>query len=234
MNEMFSESYENRIERLTQPQCWDYSRFQDVMVALAHGKRGSVRIPARNRPESIHLQNLRTYIDSLVSSSEREKVEYGRIVLADTGLNKLVMGKTTSGTENELALFNRKQPERERFQEIVGSIHTHPSSAFLLHHGFSGTDYKTFLIHPGQQFMMFTFGESNRMLALKTSITPHVSPDDLESRIQSLSDEFLKRGQSSVADVIAFNKTTCAEFGIVLYQADKESNDLFVRVDVAS
>ena len=73
MNEMFSESYENRIERLTQPQCWDYSRFQDVMVALAHGKRGSVRIPARNRPESIHLQNLRTYIDSLVSSSERER-----------------------------------------------------------------------------------------------------------------------------------------------------------------
>jgi hypothetical protein len=144
-------------------------------------------------------------------------------------------GKISIGTLNQTIINETAQPGREKFQNLIGTIHTHPviNNYMFSAHGFSGQDYKSFLFDKREQFMFITYGDSARLVVLKTSVTPsNLDQKSIESRINETENDFLKNGNNMIQKVIDFNKMTCIEFGLTLYMASKDSNDLFTKIDV--
>src|SRR3990167_5501088 len=224
------------LHNLTQNKHWDSVQSKKVLVSLAMLRPGNF-IPAENAPESIHLQSWRPFIDDLVKRTSQSGREYSRAVLADTGKQSIIMsGKIIAGDEHTTRLELLKQPGREREQLHVGSMHTHPwvttegmAKLNLGSHGLSGTDYRTFLSDPEQQFMMIVYGEKNSMFAMKTSATPNnMRRERLEKRIAECELDYLNNGNASFMERVAFfNKAVCTEFGLTLYRATPETRDLF-------
>jgi len=222
------------LKELTEPRNWDYGRFKRVMVALGIVGGGQA-IPAPNRPESIHLQGLRPFVDGLVAKTTQGQDEHAQPVFADTEKKSLVMGRITRGSGDSVRLDVKKAPGREPHQRLIGSVHTHPTATGReLSHGLSGQDYRTLLSDPNQQFMMITWGDENKLLILKTSATPNnLKPAQVNARVKTCEEEFLQSGTAySMSSVVEFNKTVCTEFGLTMYIADKQSRDLFNRVNV--
>ena len=221
------------LEALTAPSNWDSDQFDRVMVALGLVGNGE-SVPAINRPESVHLQKYRKFFEELLKRTKDAAREHARVIFVDRGENRVVMSnKISVGTVNEVKMHVIPQPGREKFQTLIGSVHTHPIDDQSLSHGLSGTDYKTFLSDPRQQFMIITFGENVRMMVLKTSATPNnISVERTQQRIAALEKEFFRMGGSSQVQIVDFNKTACLEFGLTLYMANKTSNDMFTRVNV--
>lgn len=220
------------LDKLTESRNWDYGQFRNILVALAKVGKGQ-SITARNRPDSIHLQGLRKYIDELVDRSRKNGREHARVVLADTGKDSLVVsGKITVGSRHSVRLEVSRQPGREKFQRAIASLHVHPDS--LTSHGLSGQDYKTFLADPEQQAMMIAYGTVNRIMVLKTTVTPNnLTERTIDQRIEDAESDYLENSaKHSVFRVVDFNKSVCSEFGLVMYMADEKSNDLFERVNV--
>jgi len=160
--------------KLTQPKCWDYPLFRRVLVAIGSVGNGQA-IPAPNRPDSIHLQGWRQYIDDLVTRTKTTGREHARVVFVDTERKSLVVsGKITIGTATETRLDTTKEQGRERFQRRIVSFHTHPTAnGSMTAHGLSDQDYRTFLPDPEQQVMLIAYGENNLMMVMKTSVTPN-------------------------------------------------------------
>jgi hypothetical protein len=147
--------------------------------------------------------------------------------------------KISVGTSGEVAMQIIPQPGREKFQTFIGSIHTHPIDHGLdfRAYGLSDEDYRIFLSDLRQQFMVITFGDSVRMLVMKTSVSPNnLEQESIKKRILDITAEFFAARVSPtqfLAQFVDFNKTVCVEFGLTFYMANKESNDLFERISVA-
>lgn len=220
------------LERLTQPKNWDYSQFRRVLIALGIVSNGQ-SIPAVNRPETIHLQGWRSYIDDLLTRTNVAGREHARVIFVDTERKSLVMsGKIAVGTREFVALDTTKEPGREEFQKFVASIHIHPSG--LASHGLSGQDYQVLLLNQSKQVMIIGYGESNLIMVLKTSATPNnLSQKRVNRQIKDCEDDYLNNSNGNMfLNVIEFNKAICSELGLTLYIADKNSRDLFKRVEV--
>jgi hypothetical protein len=226
-----------KIDDLTTPRNWDYEQFKIVLVALGTVGGGQA-IPAKNRPNSIHLQNWRKHINDLVSRTRKNGREHARVVFVDKERHTLVFsGKITVGTATRTRLDMTSAPGRELYQAPIASIHSHPlDKRTLAAHGFSGQDYRTFLGDPRQQAMLITYGEKNVMMILKTSVTPNnMSEASINRRIANCEEEFLTSSKSHPLEkIVAFNKTVCMETGLTLYVADENSRDLFNRVSVTT
>jgi hypothetical protein len=222
------------LDELTLPRNWDFDRFKRVFLALGIIGNGQA-LPAPNRPDSVHFQGFRRYVDGLIQRTRQNGEEHAQPVFVDLDYRGFVMGKVTHGKENEVRLDIDKQPGRERFQRLIGSVHTHPSGVSPdTAHGLSGQDYRTLLSDPSQQLMMITWGNEYRMLILKTSVTPNnLKPAQVDAKVKACEDEFLRDSTKlQIIRVVEFNKTICAEFGLTMYLADINSRDLFNRVNV--
>jgi len=228
------------IEAVTSPKYWDYSDFEKATCVLTTFGPG-VFVPAYNRPESIHLQGMRRTIDALDAKTDHTGKEHARSVLADVESRSLVYGRTTTGSAFRTRIDTARQPGREQYQRLVGSIHTHPltigeAGLESVSHGFSNKDFTTFLTDLDQQFMIIRFGR-NTLIMLKTSATPNsLSEESVEAHVQSLTDEFISGNHPStvLAQAITFNKAVCTEFGLTLYLATEKSKDLAQRIEVTN
>jgi len=220
------------LDRLTEPRNWDYAQFRSILVALAKVSNAQ-SITARNRPNSIHLQGWRKCIDDLVDRSRKSGKEHARVILADTEKDSLVVsGKITIGSRDSVRLDVSRQPGREKFQKAIASLHVHPDN--LTSHGLSGQDYKTFLSDSEQQVMMIAYGKANRIMVLKTTVTPNnLDESAINRHIEDVESEYINNSNKHpVLRVVDFNKSVCSEFGLVMYMADEKSSDLFERVNV--
>ena len=220
------------LDRLTEPRNWDYGQFRSILVALAKVGNGQ-SITARHRPDSIHLQGWRQYTDDLVERSRESGKEHARVILADTDKDSLVVsGKITVGSKHSVRLDVSRQPGREIFQKAIASLHVHPDSPTS--HGLSGQDYKTFLADSEQQAMMIAYGKANRIMVLKTTVTPNnLTESTIDQRIKDAEGDYLENStKHPVLRVVDINKSVCSEFGLVMYMADEKNNDLFERVNV--
>lgn len=217
------------LDLMTQPKSWDYHKFSEVMVALGIVGEGNF-IPARNAPESVHLQGWREFINDLQNKTRTTGKEYARTILSDFERKKLVMGKITSGTEGSVMIDVSKQPGREKFQRRIATLHTHPLE--LTAHGLSDQDYRAFLSDAEQQAMLIAYGEGCLIMIMKTSVTSaNLSRNTLEKIIKDCEADFLRRESSSIFEsMIEFNREMCIELGLTMYMATKESRDLFERV----
>jgi len=229
--------YQNELEKLTQSKDWDSSQFNKIITMLSLLGNGQ-SIPAFNRPETIHLQSYRKYFEDLLSKTKETNKEHGRAILVDQEKKLVIMsGKITVGDEKGCMIDPSPQLGKEKIQNLIGTIHTHPidkNSFFsFTSHGFSGQDYKSFLSDSRQQFMIITYGDSSRLLVFKTSVTPNrLEINSIEKRINGTENEFLKEKGLIEKKVVDFNKMACLEFGLTLYIANKESNDLFMKINV--
>lgn len=223
------------LEQLTENKHWDSGQFNQVMVALGV-LGGGQAVPARNRPESIHLQNYRRVFEDLLKRSKETDKEHCRTIFVDKEKRSIVMSEKISiGTENRVIMHTTPQPGREKFQKLIGSVHTHPLGKGLdfSAHGLSGQDYRSFLSDPRQQFMIITYGGSVRMLVLKTSVTPNnIGVNFIERKISTIETDSFGSEKFSISQIVKFNKGVCLEFGLTFYKANKESNDLFDRINV--
>lgn len=221
------------LEALTQSKNWDSSEFNKIMVVLKLLGDGQ-SIPSINTPETLHLQLYRKFFEDLLEKTKQTNREHGRAILVDKEKQSVVMsGKISIGNINSTMIDAQPQPGREKIQSLIGTIHTHPSegeNVFSVH-GFSHQDYKTFLLDNRQQFMVVVYGESIRLIVMKTSVTPNnMRKEVLEKQIDSIETEL--SNNNIIERIIQFNKIACIEFGLVFYMANKKSNDLFTKVKV--
>jgi hypothetical protein len=224
------------LEKLSQTRCWDYQDFRTILVALGTIGNGQ-SLPAKNRPDSIHLQNWRKYIDDLMTRAAQSKREHSRSVFVDTQNRGLIMsGRIIVGSEFSTRIDDTPEPGREEYQKLIATIHTHPTHSTLSAHGFSDTDYITFLCDSRQQAMIIAFGQNIRMMVMKTTTTPNnLHEHRVRARINDALIDFVRPGQTHLfSDVITFNKAVCAEMGLIMLQADNRSKDLFNRVNVTT
>jgi hypothetical protein len=77
-----SEREQRLLEELTLPRAWDYGRFRQVLISLGCVGKGAA-IPAINRPDSVHIQGMRPFVDRLSRLTKVNGVEYGQTVLVD-------------------------------------------------------------------------------------------------------------------------------------------------------
>lgn len=223
------------LDQLTQPKSWDFKQFRKVLIALGIVGNGQA-IPAPNRPDTIHLQGLKQYTDDLLKRTKVNDREHAQVVFVDTDRKSLVMsGKITIGSATETRLDTTKELGREKFQRIIGSLHTHPVTGnSMAAHGLSGQDYRTFLNDPEQQMMMIAYGESTLMMVLKTSATPNnLSEEAVDGHMKSCEQDYLDASSEyPIQKIVDFNKGVCMELGLTMYLADQRSRDLFTRVEV--
>ena len=223
-----------KLELLTQAKNWDSSQFNKIIIALGILGKGQ-SFPAINTPETIHLQAYRKYFDDLLNRTKETSREHSRAIFIDKEKQSVVMsGKISIGDEKSTILNTSAQPGREKFQDLIGTIHTHPTANenIFSAHGFSGQDYKSFIFNRKEQFMIVTYGESARLLVLKTSVTPNnLKQESIEKRINTIGEDFFKN-ENHIKELIDFNKMACVEFGLTLYMANKSSNDLFEKINV--
>jgi len=224
-----------RLEQLTQPKSWDFQQFRKILIAIGM-VGGGAAIPAPNRPDTIHLQGFRQYIDNLLTRTKTNGREHAQVVFVDAGRQSLIMsGKITIGSSIETRLDTTKEPGREKYQRRIGSLHTHPVNGIsITTHGLSGQDYRTFLGDPEQQMMIVACGESTLMMVLKTSTTPNnLSRNAIDKRIKSCEQDYLESsGKHPLQKVVDFNKGVCMELGLTMYLANQRNRDLFTRVEV--
>lgn len=218
--------------RMTDSKNWDSANFSEVLVALA--KLGNkIGIPARNRPESIHLQSLRPLLDDLRKRTKDTGREHARSLFADIKRSKLVGGRVTIGSKNQVFIDATPKPGEEQVQRFIGSIHTHPSIEGGREYGFSGQDFEGFLASPGEQAMIIAYGEAYVLLVMKTSVTPNnLDPNIIHQRVEEAVKEF--NPAASMSNLVNFNKDICTEFGIVMYMATPKTRDLFERIPVVA
>ncbi|MBP6866176.1 MAG: hypothetical protein KBC12_01375 [Candidatus Pacebacteria bacterium] len=223
------------LERITsETKHWDTKRFNDILNILARFN-GTKAIPARFRPESLHLQNYRPAFDDLLKKTHTTGHEHGRAVLVDTESDKVLLGKTAEGTSGEVSIYATPQKGRERYQRLVGLMHTHPYTEQHkdVAHGFSDQDYLSFLEDPRLQFTTIMYGDSIRLLCLRTSVTPKWDRKTIQRVLTDRMHEFIRSKLVYKPEHLTeFNKIICAEFGLTLYSADKNQNDLFSRMSV--
>lgn len=227
------------IEQLTLPKNWDFAQFRKVLVALSMSGEGNY-VPAANRPDSIHIQNLSPYFEDLIKRSTSSGLEYSRTILTDVLRKALIVsGRVTQGTRYNCTADWTPEAGRERYQKRTASIHVHPSrnldtTTETAAHGFSQADYTNFFYDPQQLVMIIAFGRRSLLMALKTSSSPNsISIESIERRIKSCADDFLQDPSLPLLiKVVNFNKAVCTEFGSTLYMADEKSRDLMRRVEV--
>ncbi|MBX9765089.1 hypothetical protein K2X83_00405 [Patescibacteria group bacterium] len=216
------------LDEISAPRHWDSEIFSKVLVALAKVGRGA-SISGSKRPESIHLQGLRPFVDKLIAETAKTGKEHARVFFADVDKGTLVGGKTTRGNSDSVHLNFDTQPGRDKFQKPVLTVHVHPDS--IASHGFSAQDYAVFLSDLRQQAMMIAYSPTSRLMILKTSVTPNSSRDSVLARIKGTEADFIQKFKTDpLASVVEFNKTVCIELGLVLYLASEKSNDTFERV----
>lgn len=228
------------LDTLTEPKSWNSANFHQILVSIGTLGNG-VSIPAHNRPDSIHLQEWRDVIENLSERSKSEGKEFGRVLFVDTRNQKLIFSRVSVGDESKINI-NSTPPDLSRARDfvVIGDVHTHPThkGSYLTGHGMSPEDYYSLTSEPQQQFAMLSYGEFDRLLVLKTSATPNsLSPASIRKRISLAEKDFLKFEGGpigSIKSVVDFNKAMCLEFALVMYIANKESADLFTRVDVTS
>ncbi len=211
------------IDSLTAPKNWDFSNFRKTLIVcsiVGEANKSPYYIPASNIPETIHIGNMRKYIDELRRTSEQNGNEVSRTFMVDTKKSELVVGKKTKGEESKTSL---DWSNKEGLVRVL-HIHTHPVGA-----GFSGRDYTTFMADTEQMAMIMVLGEST-FLALKNTATPNtITIKDVERRIKRLEDEFFPNEEITLEKIIEFNKMFCLESGLSLFIAQK-GKDLAKRV----
>ncbi len=212
-----------RIESLTEPREWEFSRFKQVLVALATQGEG-VYVPAHHRPDSIDLEGFGATIAEMgVKSKGKER---GRPIFADVQRGTLVFGLESLGTTNTVQVNTQCQPGREYYQRLVGMLHVHPDEAtggFLQGMGFSDIDYNSFVSISPLIVNLIVY-RSNIFLTLKTTATPNNIPESSVRRRTSALMSELKHthlGKSNLTFLTAFNKEASLTFGLTLYYADE-------------
>jgi hypothetical protein len=228
---------EKVLEQITAPKNWGYERFKQVMVALASVHPG-VSVPAPNRPESIHVQNIRKHIDDLTDKTVATGHEHSRVIFGDKEQNAFVLGKVVEGTDRTVGLDTTPQQGKETQQRMIASIHTHPTNVQGgMAHGFSDGDYNDFLTNPKEQAMFITFGKDNILMALKTSVTPNnLTRERIKQQVKETYDDVMAANPNKAINMkfVDFNKAVCMELGLTLYRANAQSKDLMERVNVTS
>lgn len=228
------------LDNLTQSKNWDSPKFRQVLITLGTLGRG-VSVPSYNRPDSVHLQGWHDIVDDLSTRAKVNGVEYSRTLFVDTKLQKLQFSpRVVPGSEFSVSL-DWTPPDTSRSKDFVdmGMLHTHPSNdkTYFSAHGFSGADYVSFIANPEPQVSMIVYGAKNRILLMKTSVTPNnLSAENVKRDIGKLEKEFLadvKSSSDAVLSVINFNKVACVEYGLTMYTADQKTRDQFTRINVA-
>ncbi len=202
------------IDAITGSKNWDYKRFKSTLIALGTVGNGE-HVPAYNRPDSIHVQGWREFIDDLNHRSDTDNVEYSRGIFVDHSKQSLFFSdKIYKGNYKSARLILDSPPSRPSSTPI-GSIHTHPGnegSAF----GFSDADYNVFLTDKRQLYNMPT--------------------ENITKRVDSLKKEFFDFprtfGMPAEKRIMEFNKKVCVEFGLTLYKASPQDRDLLSRIEV--
>ena len=233
MDEIYrQENQQNRqaLDSMTRNKHWDSSDFGNILIALA--KTGQT-IPSPNRPETIHLQTWRPFVDKMWDHTKATRDETGRVVLADMEKDKIVMGKLSVGDDASVGVIATRQPGREAVQAAVAMIHCHPDGE-MLGHGFSDQDYVSLMADPRMQATLVRYGDKKALLALKTSVTPHHSEKVVSERIKETLSDFMSQKQNPAVALAQFNKMVCLELGLTLYHMTPASGDMFNRIDVTT
>ncbi|MFA6982196.1 MAG: hypothetical protein WC243_04210, partial [Patescibacteria group bacterium] len=202
---------------LTEGKDWDYSRFRSVLLSLA--KIGSAQaIPASNSPDSIDVSGWTPYVDELQRRTGSNGKEHARAVIADTSSLRLLMSPVIAGTDNNVSVHFILPAEQAKFQKAIAYIHTHTND--MTAHGLSDGDYRTFLFDPDQQAMLLAYGNGNRIMILKTSVTPNnLSRERIATRILDAREDYFLFAPNPVSAVVDFNRAVCSEYGLVMYKS---------------
>src|SRR5579859_7857039 len=94
---------EASVDQITLPKNWDFANFKRTIIAcsrIGEGNKSPYYIPAKNVPETIHMGNLRKYIDELNGLSQQTGHELSRVFMTDTRKSELIAGKKVEGNEN--------------------------------------------------------------------------------------------------------------------------------------
>ena len=219
-------------ELLTPDRHWSVRDFDSTLIELTKTKSA---IPGRDRPESIDLQGepWRQSMDGMWKYTKETGFESGQIALADVGTGAIVMGEFSTGDDASVNLIKTRQQGREAEQVPVVMMHCHPDEA-MNRHGFTDVDFISFLADTDIQATIVRYGDRNALLAMKTSVTPDLSPEETTVRIRETRDEFLGPGSNPITALPQFNKTVCVEFGLTLYHMSPESKGVFKRIEVTS
>lgn len=219
------------LDQITSPKHWDYGQFKKAIVSIGLLGEG-VSIPAYNRPESIHMQGWREVIDDLLERSSNDGNEYARVFFVDEVKQTTFFSDKISRGNKTSARLVFEKPASRPHSKPIGSLHVHPVG-LMSEHGFSDTDYLTFLSDRRQQVMGIVFGK-NIMLVMKTSATPNNSDQGfLKREISTLREEFFDTPTESVVlKTINLNKQICTQFGLTLYTATEKDRDLLSRAEV--
>lgn len=212
---------------------WEASDFTQTLVSLA--TRGdTTALDGSKRPDVIALGSWRKFTDDLWERTQHTGKEHGRVILADIGTKRLVMGKQVSGAESTIRIPSTPQPSRAPAQRFVGSIHTHPAmQKDTISNVFSRQDYFDFLTNPQERFMAVVYGPHDALLVLKTTATPqHLTPTEVKNRIELALADMYSTGLSDTEAYIAANKIVCLEFQLVLYRRSSETDE-YRRIKVA-
>ncbi len=231
------------LDEMTKPRNWESLRIRQVLISLGT-VGGGISVPSYNRPDTIEIKGWHDIVEDLSKRSKELGVEHSRPLFVDARNQKLQFAnKICVGTHGQV-ITDWTPPDTSRSRDFarIGLVHTHPSGkeAYLTAHGFSGSDFISLLSNPEQQVSMISYGDNNRILLLKTSVTPNnLSAENIRRDIKVLEDEFLgklKTGSvvQAMQSVVDFNKAACTEYGLTMYVADKNSNDTFKRVNVAN
>ncbi len=222
--------HQKTLENLTQSKNWDSAQFNKIIVTLGLIGNGQ-SIPARFRPESINLQVYRKYFEDLLERTKKEEKEHARAIFIDREKQSVIISGVSVGIEGNSCIDDSPQPGREKFQSLIGSIHSHTMD--ITAHSFSDGDLGVFLSDKRQQFMIMVYGESMRLIVLKTSVTPNnMSIESLKRRISEATKDSFSTGKVVMEQVVDFDKIICAEFGLVFYMATKSSDDFFKKINV--
>jgi hypothetical protein len=226
------------LDKLTEPRNWNYEDFKQVITSLALTRQ---YVPARNRPDSIHIQGLRPCLDNLFDLAKKHGVEIAQPIFSDIEKRDFTLGRTTKGVGNDskhsVRLDTRRQPGREFKQRLSLSAHIHPEGTEGLGNGLglSDQDFLILLSDPNQIGMIMRVGKT-LFMALKTSVTPNnMKAKSVERQIQQAKTDYIDRNtKTDLERLTDFNKAVCAEFGMVLFMATEQSRDLMERVNVVN
>jgi len=202
---------------------WSYDRLENVLLLCAASRE---YIPARFRPEVIHLGKFVRHIDQLRALSRAQGgIEYSRTFFVDLEKRALLQGRTEKGNDHSVAMNFRKQPGREYLQTGSAGLHIHPTGPGEVIIPLSGPDFSNFIHHPEQVLDLVSM-EKHTLVVVKTSVTPrNPSAKMIQELTHGIADEYRKKNPdgthiwNSLSDAIKANKHISLSLGLMYYIA---------------
>ena len=211
---------------------WTQKEFNRRICLLARlGMRGFPSLP-----REIHLSEMSPIFDKLLSATNQDGRERGRVVFTHLVKGNLVVGDTAVGTEQSVTNSTRP-PRNYEGQPIypVMDMHTHPRGPFEPAHfveHFSETDLQG-IVCSGAVLVTLMISRGVSLMAIRSLTTPRsVSNEEFNATARELR-QYSERDSRYHGDLPRIQtKRLCRDYDLYLYQSKPESRGLFRRVEI--